>query len=265
MFSVAVDAGAHEQDGAKRCGYAVHGLEDSRSFRRCKRRSELNTPAVVSRLHGEVVLSHAQTDSRGHSRKSWVCCCRGWPHGHLPVVVGICFRLLPIKRLTKDSPQQANLVSPREPPGTTQARHASNDRGGPETQGHSAHSRAWAEDPEAQPILPKQIQRRIPKAPATFGHDYKQQTATGRVRKLARAKQHRTSMCWRTPEALHGDAYHPESLRGWQVVTERINTAPRVKTVPMPRTNTDRSLGPRPLQRQAILSRNPCCQMPRHR
>jgi hypothetical protein len=30
-------------------------------------------------------------------------------------------------------------------------------------------------------------------------------------------------------EALHGDAYHPESLRGWQVVTEDQHGTTRIK------------------------------------
>jgi exonuclease III/ribonuclease HI len=135
------------------------------------------------------------------------------------------------------SPQQANLVNaPADPPGTTQARDTHPTTEGPEATQDTAHRDEGHQGrgpSRAQPIrrLPKQIQRRIPKAPATFGHDYKQQTATSVFTKLTRQSTNNTEQACAgaLTEALHGDAYHPESLRGWQVVTEDQHGTTRIK------------------------------------
>jgi hypothetical protein len=107
--------------------------------------------------------------------------------------------------------------------------------------------------------------RRIPKAPATFGHDYKQQIATSVFTKLARAENNTEQACWRTTEALHGDAYHPESLRGWQVVTEDQHGTTRIKQSHTVRWLPTGSLGPRLYKKgPSYRKAEPCCRMLRH-
>ena len=111
--------------------------------------------------------------------------------------------------------------APESPPGRTQTRGTHPATEGPDATQDTAHPDGGHQGrgpSRAQPVrtLPKQIQRKIQKAPATFGHDYKQQTAESVFSGLALRSTYKTeqSRAGALTEALHGDAYHPESLRG---------------------------------------------------
>jgi hypothetical protein len=125
--------------------------------------------------------------------------------------------------------------APADPPGTTQARDTLPTTEGPETtqdtahrdEGHQGRGPSWPSPSAGSLNRSREESQRHPPHLATTTSNKPQRACS--PSSPARAQTTQNKHAGALTEALHGDAYHPESLRGWQVVTEDQHGTTRIK------------------------------------
>jgi hypothetical protein len=152
----------------------------------------------------------------------------------------------------------------------TGTRHAPTTEGPEATRTRLTGMRAIkAEDPVGPSPSAGSLNRSRIIPPATFGHDYKQQTATSVLTKLTRQSKNNTEQaCAGALQRRCTETPTTQSRCEDGKWSQRINTAPRASNSPNTRTvapQHHRSLGPRPYKKAGhLIERAEPCRILRH-